>query len=186
MLFNTSGERDPRCLLQPFSNSDLDLVIFCTNISGRKGTVDQENFTTTEKIQVGLYKVPYNLIFFPNPHFFKSWFLSPIFPSPTPFSAWYSSQQLQYYREDDIDSPFTFYFMLYSSQQQWYLLSILTTWYSSPTDLIRNFIHPWIQVSRCEHHLHVWTKLESSPQPGRDVDPEIGLECIESLWFFSH
>ena len=43
------------------SSSDLDLVVFCTNISGRKATVDQQNFTTTEKIQVGMRDE--NLIF---------------------------------------------------------------------------------------------------------------------------
>jgi len=52
MMFNTSGDRDPRVLLQPFINSDLDLVIFCTNMSGINGTADQQNFTTTEKIQL--------------------------------------------------------------------------------------------------------------------------------------
>jgi len=52
LLFNTTKERDPRTLLQPFSSSDLDLVVFCTNLSGRKATVDQQNFTTTEKIQM--------------------------------------------------------------------------------------------------------------------------------------
>ncbi|XP_023346153.1 folylpolyglutamate synthase, mitochondrial isoform X2 [Eurytemora carolleeae] len=52
MVFNTSGDRDPRVLLQPFLNSGLDLVIFCTNIVGGYGTKDQENFTTTEKIQI--------------------------------------------------------------------------------------------------------------------------------------
>ena len=32
----------------------------------------------------GVYKVPYNLIFFPTPIFFKSWFSSQKFPSPFP------------------------------------------------------------------------------------------------------
>jgi hypothetical protein len=34
------------------SVSDLDLVIFCTNTSKKTATVDQENFTTTDKIQL--------------------------------------------------------------------------------------------------------------------------------------
>ena len=34
--------------------SELDLVIFCTNLSGLDSgdTLDQQNFTTTEKIQL--------------------------------------------------------------------------------------------------------------------------------------
>ena len=52
MIFNTSGDRDPQVLLTPFLSSHLDLVIFTTNLSGRQGAVDQENFTTTDKIQL--------------------------------------------------------------------------------------------------------------------------------------
>lgn len=52
MIFNSTSDRDPRILLQPFLNSDLDLVIFCTNMSKKTATVDQENFTTTEKMQL--------------------------------------------------------------------------------------------------------------------------------------
>ena len=32
--------------------SDLDLVVFSTNNAGLGGNVDQENFTTTDKIQL--------------------------------------------------------------------------------------------------------------------------------------
>jgi len=51
MIFNSTADRDPRILLQPFI-SDLDLVIFCTNTSKKTATVDQENFTTTDKMQL--------------------------------------------------------------------------------------------------------------------------------------
>ena len=51
MIFNTSGDRDPQVLLTPFLSCHLDLVIFTTNLSGLQGAVDQENFTTTDKIQ---------------------------------------------------------------------------------------------------------------------------------------
>ena len=52
MIFNTSGERDPRVLMTPFLTSHLDLVIFTTNVSGLEDAVDQENFTTTDQIQL--------------------------------------------------------------------------------------------------------------------------------------
>jgi len=52
MLFNISGDRDPRPMLQEFLNSGLDLVVFCTNSSGASGPLDQQNFTTTDKIQI--------------------------------------------------------------------------------------------------------------------------------------
>jgi len=52
MIFNTSGDRDPQVLLTPFLSCHLDLVIFTTNLSGLQGAVDQENFTTTDKIQL--------------------------------------------------------------------------------------------------------------------------------------
>jgi len=56
MIFNTSGERDPRVLMTPFLTSHLDLVIFTTNVSGLEDAVDQENFTTTDQIQLARCK----------------------------------------------------------------------------------------------------------------------------------
>ena len=50
----------------------------------KKGLVD---------FRIGVYKVPYNLIFFPAPIYMKSWFSSPKYPSLPLFLTWYSSQQ---------------------------------------------------------------------------------------------
>jgi len=52
LIFNTTGDRDVRTLLDPLTELDLDLVIFCTNISRHKDSVDQQNFTTNEQIQL--------------------------------------------------------------------------------------------------------------------------------------
>ena len=80
----------------------------------------------------GVYKVPYNLIFFPIPFFFNLDFSSHNFPTLSLFFRWYSSEQPQYYRKDDIASLLPFP-PLYSSSQHWYFLPLFTTWYSSPT-----------------------------------------------------
>ena len=63
-------------------------------------------------LQTGVYKVPYNLIFFPTPIFkilifFKKISVFRLFPS------WYSSQQPQYYRKDDIASTFPFFHVIF-------------------------------------------------------------------------
>ena len=87
-------------------------------------------------LQQGLYKVPFNFIFFPT-HFFKSWFSSLKFLSPSPSSSWYSSQQPKCYRENYIASPFSFFHVIFfPTAGQWYSVPLFTTWYSSPTDLI--------------------------------------------------
>ena len=52
LLFNTTGDRDVRTLLDPLTKLDLDLVIFCTNLSRHKDSVDQQNFTTNEQMQL--------------------------------------------------------------------------------------------------------------------------------------
>jgi len=52
LLFNATGDRDVKTLLGPLTNLDLDLVIFCTNLSKHKDSVDQQNFTTNEQMQL--------------------------------------------------------------------------------------------------------------------------------------
>jgi len=52
LVFNTTGDRDVRTLLDPLTELDLDLVIFCTNLSRHKDSVDQQNFTTNEEMQL--------------------------------------------------------------------------------------------------------------------------------------
>jgi len=52
LLFNATGDRDVTTLLGPLTNLDLDLVIFCTNLSRHKDSVDQQNFTTNEQMQL--------------------------------------------------------------------------------------------------------------------------------------
>ena len=62
--------------------------------------------------RTGVYKVPYNLKFFPTAHFFSSSLSSPKFRSPSLLDILPSSQ-------DEITFPFPFS-MLYSSTQPWY------------------------------------------------------------------
>ena len=52
LIFNTTGDREVRCLLAPLARLQLDLVIFCTNISRQSSSVDQQNFNTNYQIQV--------------------------------------------------------------------------------------------------------------------------------------
>ena len=52
LIFNTTGDREVRCLLSPLSGLQLDLVIFCTNISRQSHSVDQQNFNTNYQIQL--------------------------------------------------------------------------------------------------------------------------------------
>jgi len=53
LLFNTTGDRDARSLLLPLAKLDLDLVIFCTNKSSHTVNIDQQNFTTNDRLQLG-------------------------------------------------------------------------------------------------------------------------------------
>lgn len=53
LLFNTTGDRDVKSLLSPLARLDLDLVIFCTNKSSHKVNIDQQNFTTNDRLQLG-------------------------------------------------------------------------------------------------------------------------------------
>eukprot|EP00092_Neocalanus_flemingeri_P039637 GFUD01043167.1.p1 GENE.GFUD01043167.1~~GFUD01043167.1.p1 ORF type:complete len:537 (+),score=171.68 GFUD01043167.1:268-1878(+) len=52
LVFNTTGDRDVRTLLEPLAELELDLVIFCTNISRHTDSVDQQNFTTNDQMQL--------------------------------------------------------------------------------------------------------------------------------------
>jgi len=52
LLFNATGDRDVRTLLEPLTKLSLDLVVFCTNLSRHKDSVDQQNFTTNEQMQL--------------------------------------------------------------------------------------------------------------------------------------
>lgn len=52
LLFNTTGDREVRCLLTPLASLDLDLVIFTTNISRGSDSADQQNFNTNYQIQL--------------------------------------------------------------------------------------------------------------------------------------
>jgi len=52
LLFNATGDRDVKTLLDPLTKLNLDLVIFCTNLSRHKDSVDQQNFTTNEQMQL--------------------------------------------------------------------------------------------------------------------------------------
>ena len=54
LIFNTTGDREVRCLLSPLASLQLDLVIFCTNISRQasSASVDQQNFNTNYQIQL--------------------------------------------------------------------------------------------------------------------------------------
>lgn len=52
LVFNTTGDRDVASLLQPLASLDLDLAVFCTNLSSSRGRRDQENFTTTSELQL--------------------------------------------------------------------------------------------------------------------------------------
>merc|ERR1719445_153157 len=54
LIFNTTGDREVRCLLSPLASLQLDLVIFCTNISRQSSSasVDQQNFNTNYQIQL--------------------------------------------------------------------------------------------------------------------------------------
>ena len=52
LIFNTTGDREVRWLLKPLSGLQLDLVIFCTNISRQSENVDQQNFNTNYQIQL--------------------------------------------------------------------------------------------------------------------------------------
>jgi len=51
LLFNSTGDRDPRTLLQPLSKVNFDLVVFCSNKARSVERVDQQNFTTNERQQ---------------------------------------------------------------------------------------------------------------------------------------
>ena len=86
----------------------------------------------------GVYKVPYNFIFFPAHIFLNLDFLPQHFCSLPLFPL--------YYREDVIVSPFPFS-TSYSSPQPWHSLPLIPTWYTFPKDPnvhkgIRNFIPP--------------------------------------------
>jgi len=52
LLFNSTGDRDPKTLLQPLSKVPFDLVVFCSNKARRVERVDQQNFTTNERQQI--------------------------------------------------------------------------------------------------------------------------------------
>lgn len=52
LLFNTTGDREVRCLLTPLASLDLDLVIFTTNIARGSDSADQQNFNTNYQIQL--------------------------------------------------------------------------------------------------------------------------------------
>ena len=60
-----------------------------------------------------MYKVLYNLIFYPTPIFENLHFLPRNVRPPPLFTTWYSSQQPRYYREDDIASPFPFLYVIF-------------------------------------------------------------------------
>ena len=73
-------------------------------------------------VPTGVYKVPFNLIFFPN-SVFQILIFSPKISVPLSlFTAWYSSQQPRYHRAYDINP---FFFTLYSSHDITYLSSQL-------------------------------------------------------------
>ena len=52
LIFNTTGDREVRCLLTPLSSLDFDLVIFCTNTSSCSDSADQQNYNSNYKIQL--------------------------------------------------------------------------------------------------------------------------------------
>jgi len=52
LIFNTTGDREVSWLLSPLASLNLDLVIFCTNISRQSRSVDQQNFNTNFQIQL--------------------------------------------------------------------------------------------------------------------------------------
>ena len=52
LLFNTTGERDVKELLEQMAQLPLDQVVFCTNLSLGTDKKDQQNFTTTNTAQL--------------------------------------------------------------------------------------------------------------------------------------
>jgi len=52
LLFNTTGERDVRALLELLVGEGWDLAVFCTNLSSSTDRKDQQNFTTTSQAQL--------------------------------------------------------------------------------------------------------------------------------------
>ena len=52
LIFNTTGDREVRWLLTPLAGLQLDLVIFCTNISRQSEVLDQQNYNTNYQIQL--------------------------------------------------------------------------------------------------------------------------------------
>jgi len=52
LLFNATGDRNIQTLLKPLIHLDMDLVVFCTNLSNSTDRKDQENFTTTSQEQM--------------------------------------------------------------------------------------------------------------------------------------
>ena len=52
LVFNTTGDRDVRTLLQPLSQLSFDLVIFCSNIPHNCESVDQQNYNSNFQIQM--------------------------------------------------------------------------------------------------------------------------------------
>ena len=51
LIFNATGDRDPRKLLEPLKKLKFDRVVFSPNLAGVKNIVDQENFSVGTKEQ---------------------------------------------------------------------------------------------------------------------------------------
>ena len=80
-----------------------------------------------------MYIVPYKLIFFPTHIVSNICFLPRNFR--TLFLTRYSSQQPQYYREDNIASPLPFLHVIFFPTVM-NSLPLFAAWYSPPTDMI--------------------------------------------------
>ena len=106
-----------------------------------------------------MYKVPYNLFFFPTPIFFKSWFF-PKISAPSPLYVLSNSLG------KIILLPLSLLSTLNSSPQPWYSLSFFKTSYSSPAGLI-NFPPPLSGVENKElyiplaHSIVIYSSLYS-------------------------
>ena len=93
-------------------------------------------------LHTGEYKVACNLIFYPTPYLFN-----------LPYSLNIIGKLVLL--------TLSLFSKSYSSLQPWYSLPLFTTWYSSPKDLIRNLIHPWLHLKII--YTPGWSRTECAP-----------------------
>ena len=96
------------------------------------------NWVNWIDFKTGVYKVIYNLIFFTNPIFLKSWFSFPKFYVHFPYSPLDILSNSLNIIGKIILLPLSLFSTLYSSPQPWYSLPLFATLNSSQTDLINS------------------------------------------------